>query len=225
MSCYLSCENIELKVGYHTLVSRFSLSVKSAQSVAITGSNGSGKTTLLRVLAGLSKPHSGKVTVMSEQISPNNETQHEHYCIFLSNIPSLLLDHCVLWNLEFFTNSYGLKFTIFEYQSALKKVGLENREYQVARTLSTGQKRRLSLASLILIKPNIILADEPTNGLDEIGTQLCLNNFEDLRIHNHSSIIVATHDKNVIDWCQEKISLENFIPIEKKLKSNIKVLL
>ena len=88
-------------------------------------------------------------------------------------------------------------------------MGLENRENQIARTLSTGQKRRLSLAGLILIKPNIILADEPTNGLDELGSNLCISIFEDLKQNNSSSIIVATHDKNIIDWCQEKISLEN----------------
>ncbi|KAB8039216.1 ATP-binding cassette domain-containing protein [Silvanigrella paludirubra] len=225
MSCYLSCENIELKVGFHTLITNFSLILKPSQSIAITGSNGTGKTTLLRVLAGISKPHNGKVIAMEEQIYPNNETKHEHLSVFLSNIPSLLLDHCAIWNLEFFANSFGLKFSLEDYKHALKKVGLENRENQIARTLSTGQKRRLSLAGLILIKPNIILADEPTNGLDELGSNLCISIFEDLKQNNSSSIIVATHDKNIIDWCQEKISLENFIPSEKKLKSKIKVLL
>ena len=205
MSCYLSCENIELKVGYHTLISQFSLNIKSSSTLAITGSNGTGKTTLLRVLAGISKPHSGKVTIMEEQISPINNSKHEHLSVYLSNIPSLLLDHCVLWNLEFFSNSFGLKFSFEEYKNALKKVGLENRENQIARTLSTGQKRRLSLAGLFLMKPNIILADEPTNGLDDTGSSLCINIFEDLKNNFNTSIIVATHDKNIINWCQKEL--------------------
>jgi ABC-type multidrug transport system ATPase subunit len=225
MSCYLSCENIELKAGYHTLISSFSLFVKSSESIAITGSNGCGKTSLLRVLAGLSRPHSGKVVILNEQLWPLNKINHENYTIFLSNNPSLLLDHSVLWNLEFFTHAYGLKLTEEDYKSSLIKVGLQGREKQVARSLSTGQKRRLSLAGLILIKPNIILADEPTNGLDEIGCNLCINIFDELRYKNETSILVTTHDQNIINWCQNKISLEKFRPIEKKSKTNVKALL
>ena len=225
MSCYLSCENIELKAGYQTLISAFSLNVQPSQSIAITGSNGCGKTSLLKVLAGLSRPHSGKISVLNEQLWPTNETLHEHYSVYLSNIPSLLLDQSVLWNLEFYTQAYGLKFNKIDYLNSLIKVGLQDREKQVTRSLSTGQKRRLSLAGLILIKPNIVLADEPTNGLDESGCNLCLNIFTELQSIHKSSIIVATHDQNIINWCQNKISLENYIPIAKKSKKNVKVLL
>jgi ABC-type multidrug transport system ATPase subunit len=225
MSCYLSCENIELRAGYHTLISSFSLIVKASQSIAITGSNGCGKTSLLRVLAGLSRPHSGKIIVLDEQMYPSKETMHEHYSVFLSNIPSLLLDHSVLWNLEFYTQAYGLKFNDEDYKASLIKVGLHGREKQTARSLSTGQKRRLSLAGLVLIKPNIVLADEPTNGLDESGCNLCLSIFNELQSNNKTSIIVATHDQSIINWCQRNISLENYIPVEKKQKRNVKVLL
>jgi ABC-type multidrug transport system ATPase subunit len=225
MSCYLSCENIEIKAGFNTLISSFSLDVCSSQSIAITGPNGCGKTSLLRVLAGLSKPHCGKIISMNEQLWPSNEIKHEHYSVFLSNIPSLLLDHSVLWNMEFYTQTYGLKFNIENYITALKKVGLEERLNQTTRTLSTGQKRRLSLAGLLLIKPNIILADEPTNGLDETGCALCLNIFNELQTNYNAAIIVATHDQKVINWCNQNINLEKYIPNAKKIKMNVKALL
>ncbi|KAB8030621.1 ABC transporter ATP-binding protein [Fluviispira multicolorata] len=220
MSCYLLCENIELKAGYNTLISSFSLKLYSKESIALIGPNGSGKTSLLRVLAGISRPYKGKIFVMEEELWPINNIRNEHYSVFLTNIPSLLMDHCVLWNLEFYTESYGLKFSKEEYSSALSKVNLEGRESQSARTLSTGQKRRLSLAALYLIKPNIILADEPTNGLDESGCNLCIQIFNELSQKNMSSILIATHDQKLIQWCQKTISLEEFIPkpsIEKKL--------
>lgn len=225
MSCYLSCENIELRAGYHTLISSFSLVVKPSQSIAIIGSNGCGKTSLLRTLAGLSRPHSGKVMIMNEQLWPTNKAIHEYYSVFLSHIPSLLLDHSVLWNLEFYTQTYGLKFTNENYKDSLVKVGLQGREKQIARTLSTGQKRRLSLAAISLIKPNILLADEPTNGLDEPGCNLCLNIFNELLDNYNTSIIIATHDQNIINWCQSTISLENYIPTVKKSKINVRMLL
>ncbi|APJ02698.1 heme ABC exporter ATP-binding protein CcmA [Silvanigrella aquatica] len=225
MNPYLSCENIEIKVGYKTLISSFSLTVNSSETFAITGSNGCGKTSLLRILAGLSRPHEGVIKIMNEKLWPTKEIKYEHYSIFLSNIPSLLLDHSVLWNLEFYVKSFGLKFTLPEYKQALSLVGLKDREKQIARSLSTGQKRRLSFAALTLMKPNIVLADEPTNGLDEEGCQLCLEILSSLKTFHNSSIIIATHDEKLINWCQNKISLEKYVPKEQKNKINVKALL
>ncbi|BBH51899.1 ABC transporter ATP-binding protein [Fluviispira sanaruensis] len=225
MPCYLACENIEIRAGYSTLISSFSLKLHSEQVIALTGPNGCGKTSLLRVLAGISRPYKGKIVVMGEELWPENLIKNEHYAVFLTNIPSMLMDHSVLWNLEFYTETYNLKLPLQEYEKALAKVGLQGREKQSVRTLSTGQKRRLSLASLYLIKPNIIFADEPTNGLDQAGINLCIQIFHELSKENKSSILIATHDEKLIQWCQEKIPLENYIPKPSILKKTVRELL
>jgi len=225
MNCYLSCDNLSLKVGYQPLINLFSLNLYASQSIALIGSNGCGKTSLLKVLAGLSKPSSGKVHVLSKQLWPENQSEHENFCVFLSHIPGLLLDHNIINNLKFYTQSFGLKLPDESYLNALNRVGLKNREFQTARSLSNGQKRRLTLAALTLIKPNIILADEPTNGLDSDGISLCLNIFEQLMNSNKTALLVATHEQKIIDWCQYKINLENFSLQNKKSKKTIKALL
>lgn len=120
--------------------------------------------------------------------------------------------------------SISKKFDANEYLDALDNFGLKGRELQIARTLSTGQKRRLSFAALKLLKPNLIFADEPTNGLDTKGIELCINLFEELRTKYQSSIIVASHDLQLISWAQKNISLENYLAKKSDKKTSIRKL-
>jgi len=191
---HLSCKNIELKVGYRVLLSSFNLTLHASETAALIGPNGSGKTTLLRTLAGLGQPAEGEIKVAR--------------ALFLANIPSFMLDQSVLWNLRFYIEAFGLKKTSKELKASIARVGLAGRENQAARTLSTGQKRRLSLASIDLINPEVVLADEPTVGLDEAGAELCLDIFEKLCTKNKSALLVATHDPKVITWCQREIRIK-----------------
>lgn len=223
MLLYLSCENLDVKIDNKPLISEFNLTLSAASSYSITGPNGIGKTSLLKVLAGLAKPSAGLITTFSQNTQTNSQ---KIPILFLANSPSLLLDQSVKWNLDFYTQSYGLFFTATDYDFALEQVGLIDRKEQATRSLSTGQKRRLTLAALLLIKPKVILADEPTNGLDDHGIQLCLDIFSALQNEYKSALVAATHDEKLIRWTQQEINLSQYIPKRiKNTKSDIKVLL
>lgn len=238
---YLECKNIELRAGYRTLISGVSMAVAASEKLAITGPNGCGKTSLLRVLAGISRPHSGDVFCMTESVWPIQTSQQEHRCFFLSYIPTLLLDHSVQWNLDFFSKSFGIEMDpaiksrddrtalrndrTKKYENILSRVGLSNRQHQIARTLSSGQKRRLTLAGLLLVKPNIILADEPSNGLDEEGHKLCLEIFEELCLKNNTAVVIATHDDRLIHWCQNQLTLTDYTVKNKATRNKISLIL
>jgi putative ABC transport system ATP-binding protein len=78
---------------------------------------------------------------------------------------------------------------------------------------------------LLLVKPKIILADEPTNGLDEEGFSLCVHLFQHLIETNQSSLLVATHDKSLIQWCNQSLNLESFYAKQGSIKPKIRLLL
>jgi ABC-type multidrug transport system ATPase subunit len=91
----------------------------------------------------------------------------------------------------------------------LKNVGLGERASQTARTLSTGQKRRLTLALILLAQPRILLLDEPSNGLDSEGVELCLKVLEQMRAAG-SGVLVATHDPQIVGWCGTTLNLREW---------------
>lgn len=194
----LLCQNLQIKNGHRTLLDGVCLSVGAGESVALQGLNGSGKTSLLKACAGLLTPHAGLVN----RVVP---------AFYMPHTPALFLDQCVLWNLEFYAQTFFVSFHATEVASALERVGLLGREKQVVRTLSAGQKRRLMLAALILLRPQLILADEPTSDLDTFGTELCLALFQEL-CFQQSALVVATHDVRVAQRCSTSVSLTTFAP-------------
>jgi len=208
----LRCENVELRIGYKPLLTGISLQINAGGSLALVGPNGLGKTTLMRALAGVARPHGGSVHVLGESLWPHRAVTHEHFSCYLASAPALLADHGVHSNLEFFLNCFGRNPTWQELDEALERVGLAGRGDQVARTLSTGQKRRLTLASLLLLKPRLVLADEPTNGLDTAGVTLCLEVFQGLQREHGTAVCVASHDERLIQVCDERLELSAYLP-------------
>lgn len=209
----LSCEGLDLRVGHKPLLEGISFSLEAGGSLALVGPNGLGKTTLMRSLAGVARPHAGGVRVCGEELWPTRNVSFEHLACYLASLPALLSDHSVAGNLEFFLNAFGKKPTWAALRAALEEVGLAGREGQVSRTLSTGQKRRLTLAGLLLLKPKLVLADEPTNGLDAEGVALCLRVFDALRVQEGAAICVASHDDRLVGACEQVLALERFLPV------------
>lgn len=207
------CDGLELRAGYKSLIKNFSFEIEFASSVVVTGPNGLGKTTLLRTICGVSKPHAGTVTVNGKSVWPfaGNHTQDASF-FYLASQPALFADHSVIGNLEFYMRCIGAEWNTETALQALAVVGLSARKNQTVRTLSTGQKRRLSLAFLHLARPKIVLLDEPTNGLDAEGVELCLGILGDLKKTGRSAIMIATHDPALVAWADAKLELQKWQP-------------
>ncbi|MBM3381069.1 MAG: ABC transporter ATP-binding protein [Betaproteobacteria bacterium] len=207
----LKCDSVELRVGYRSLIRKFSLELHAGESAAVVGPNGLGKTTLLRALCGISRPYRGNVYLGKAMLWPEKSDDALTDVCFLASQPALFAEHSVLSNLEFYLRSLGRPFDPHTVKLALKECALAESANQTARTLSTGQKRRLTLAFIMLAQPRLIFLDEPTNGLDSKGVELCLSTLDSLRKVG-SGILVATHDHKLMDWCGRQIDLKEWAP-------------
>jgi heme ABC exporter ATP-binding subunit CcmA len=139
--------------------------------MALLGANGAGKTTLLRILACLTKPVTGSVSIGGLDIG--QDVQQVRLLVgFVGHQPNLYDELTIIENLLFFGRMYSVKKAPDRAATLLQQVGLARRSNERVGTLSRGQLQRLSLARALLHSPRLLLLDEPDTGLDDEGIEL-----------------------------------------------------
>lgn len=173
----------------------------NANSIAVIGSNGSGKSTFARLLNGLVKPTSGEVSVYGN--APGTKQAS-----FLFSNPDLQIVMPTVFEDVAYTLS-GLKLKPEDLRTrvlkALELVGLEDFEQSNCHELSSGQKQLLALASAAIRKPQLLIADEPTNLLDLANTRKMEKLLK--RIPSEQLVLI-THDLELAQTCDEAIWFE-----------------
>ena len=160
----------------------------AGEVVLIEGDNGSGKTTLLRVLSGLLAPGGGSVRLNGENLTM---ARLSHQVALHGHQPGLKADLTPLENLNFAIGVFGLRAGITPHL-ALSSVGLEGYEDVPTRQLSAGQKKRVSLARLLLVPAALWLLDEPYANLDREGIDL-VNRLLDAQARRGGAALVTSH--------------------------------
>lgn len=163
-------------------------SVDAGEALLVQGGNGSGKTTLLRVLAGLLRADGGQVSIDGQPAQPARRARAIAY---LSHLPGLKADLSSLENLDFLCGLQGRRHAQLPV-NALAIVGLAGYEDALARQLSAGQKKRLSLARLWLSPSPLWLLDEPYANLDLQGIEL-VNRMVQAHLREGGAALVTTH--------------------------------
>jgi heme exporter protein A len=172
-----------------------SLTVPAGATVALLGPNGAGKTTLLRILATLSRPSAGEVTI--DGLDLRRDAQDIRRRIgYLGHQPMLYEELTAEENLDFFARMYGVQDRRARVEALIERVGLRLKARDRARDLSRGQTQRLALARALLHEPSLLLLDEPDAGLDKQGIAL-LEEILRERADVGKSAILTTHD---LDW-------------------------
>jgi heme ABC exporter ATP-binding subunit CcmA len=169
-----------------------SLVVGSGETVAILGRNGSGKTTLLRIIATLLRPTRGSGTVFGHDLARDTDAVRVHTGL-LGHTNAVYPDLTAAENLGFTVRMLGRAFDRRSVEAALDAVGLGSDADTRARGFSAGMQRRLALARLRLIAPDLLLLDEPYSSLDPQGTELVTALMADTRNKGGATILV-THD-------------------------------
>ena len=163
----IETRNLTKRYGEQTSVSNLSIHVRKGRIYGLLGRNGAGKTTTMRMLLGLTAPSSGDVRIFGEPLS-GNEKKILPRIGSLIEAPGFYPNLTATENLRIFADLRGLKSPRY-IQNALEVVNLPYRDKKLFSQYSLGMKQRLAIALAIMHNPELLILDEPINGLDPIG--------------------------------------------------------
>lgn len=187
----LSAENLVIRFGATEALSGVSLAIEPGEIVTILGPNGSGKSTLLRALLGILRPSSGRVT-RAEGLR-------------IGYVPQkLAVDRAMPMTARRFL-SLPRRVSDDAARQALKKVGLDGLEGRQMSALSGGQFQRLLLARALLVRPQVLILDEPTQGLDQSGEAGFYRLIEEVRRETGAAVLMVSHDLHVVMAASDRV--------------------
>ena len=193
-SLALEVENLAAARGLRVLFEGLNLRVSSGESLELRGANGSGKSTLLRILAGLTRPHEGRVRYSGAGAGAGDEGDAARH--YLGHLDAVKPTETALEQARFWARYFGRPQDVAD--AAIKRVGLANRKAVPGRGLSAGQKRRLALARLLIEPRPVWLLDEPTAALDTEGRALVMQLVAEHRAGG-GMVIAAVHGEGFAD--------------------------
>jgi putative ABC transport system ATP-binding protein len=209
-----------------TILQPLDLHIPTGQFVSVVGPSGSGKSTLLGLIAGLDAPTSGEIALNGQNITRMNEDQLAEFrgqyvgFVFQSFhlIPSLTAYENVLVPLEIM----GLPGAVKRAQSLLDEVGLHDRGHHYPSQLSGGERQRIAIARAFANQPQILLADEPTGNLDSRNGTHIFDLLLNLNRERGTTLLLVTHDHQLADLADRKISLRDGYVVEDLEKQKAK---
>jgi cobalt/nickel transport system ATP-binding protein len=169
--------------------------------IAVIGSNGAGKSTLFKCFNGIFKPSSGSVLIRGEPITKENIREVRKFVgIVFQNADDQIFSPTVEQDVAFGPTNLGLDEETIHHrvEEALKLVGIEDLATRVPHHLSGGEKKRVAIAGIIAMEPEVLVLDEPTAGLDPQGVHDLIGFINSLSRQYGMTVIFSTHDVSLV---------------------------
>jgi len=205
MEKVLECKNLNKKIGKKDILKNVSLEVQEGDILGFIGPNGAGKTTTIKLILGLQKITSGEVKINGYDIKKDFEKAIEKVGTIVEN-PDLYMYMSGLDNLKIIARLYK-NVDEKRVEEVIKLVGLENRIKDKVSKYSLGMRQRLGIAQAVLHKPNLLILDEPTNGLDPEGIKQLRDLLTKLAKQEKMAILISSHNLAELESFCNKVSI------------------
>lgn len=187
----LEARNLSCQRGDRVLFSGLNLTLSPGELLQVAGPNGSGKTSLLKILCGISSPIEGEILWQGKNTRKQGEPFRENL-LYLGHHNAVKEDLSALENLQIAATLAGEPLTEEQALDALDRIGLLGREYLPAKVLSQGQKRRVTLARLLVSRAPLWILDEPLTALDVKAIDLIQSRLAE-HLAAQGMVVLTTH--------------------------------
>ncbi|MCA9765511.1 MAG: ABC transporter ATP-binding protein [Carnobacterium sp.] len=203
----LKVSNLTKKIKKNQIIKEVSFDIKEGEILGFLGPNGSGKTTTLRMIVGLTKPTSGEIAICGHSIEKD-------FVKAMSNVGCIiegpdLYDYMSGYkNLELL-GSMSKNVTKKDIDEAVALVGMQGRIHDKVAIYSMGMKQRVGLAQALIHKPNLLILDEPTNGLDPQGIHEFREIVKKLAKEKGIAVLISSHLISEVQLMCDRVSIIN----------------
>lgn len=211
-NCVIHMKNVCKSFGSNQVLKNFSLDLHQGENIVVLGKSGSGKSVLIKCLIGLMRQDSGVIKLFGKETLSMTQSELDKMRMrvgFLFQSNALYDSMSVRENLEFPLRRHGIELSKKEINDrvteALNNVGLAHTVDMQPSELSGGMKKRVALARTLILKPDIILYDEPTTGLDPITGREISHLMRDIGKRLNTSSIIISHDLNCVKIVADSI--------------------
>ena len=204
----LECKNLSKTIGKKQILKNVELEISEGDILGFIGPNGAGKTTTIKLILGLQKITSGYVKINGYDIKENFEKAIEKVGTIVEN-PDLYMYMSGYKNLKLIANLYK-DVDQKRVEEVIKITGLENRINDKVSKYSLGMRQRLGIAQALLHKPNLLILDEPTNGLDPEGIKQLRDLLKKLAKKEKMGILISSHNLAELEsFCTKVAIIQN----------------
>ena len=217
MSVLLKLKNVNLKYETNkkpiSVLKGINLTSKTDETISIVGESGSGKTSLIMLIAGLEKATSGNIFFKDQDISKLSEDEvseirRKHIGIIFQSF-YLIPNYTAVENVALTLELNKFNKPAEQAKELLDRFGLKQRFNNLPSQLSGGEQQRVAIARAIAMKPELILADEPTGNLDSENTKMIADILFKFAKEEKSSLIIVTHDSKLASRAKRTIKIKD----------------